>query len=262
MSHCRITPLFNCHIVELPHCRITPLFNCHIVELSHCRIATLTITNLFCLTRLALSTLLFIAHSFCTKALFTYFRRLKFQFGHPARKQTIIFYNISNHKVKKTLLVTGILLIIILASTLYIRHWKSVNDLDQAVTDSLSMVNIPLPPPPARLYGFIEDSFNIERDRVGRNQNLASILLSYQVDYPVIHQLAQNSREVFDVRKIRAGNKYAVFSSILLNTCSNDTLSKWSVIFSFCAQPIPVDNSTIKKNKKGYFLFFIVLKIW
>ena len=115
--------------------------------------------------------------------------------------------------MKKTLLTLGILLLIIIASTLYIRHWKSVNDLDQALTDSLSMIDIPLPPPPARLYGFIEDSFHIERDLVGRNQNLASILLAHNVDYPVIHQLAQNSREVFDVRKIRTGNKYAIFAS-------------------------------------------------
>lgn len=117
------------------------------------------------------------------------------------------FSNYLNPLMKKILITLGILILIIIASTLYVRHWKAINDLDAALSDSLLMVDFPPPPPPARLYGFIEDSFHIERDLVGRNQNLATILLSQKIDYAVIHQVAENSKEIFDVRRIRSGNK-------------------------------------------------------
>ena len=61
------------------------------------------------------------------------------------------------------------------------------------------------------LYGFIEDSFYIESFKVGRNQNLASILLARDIEYSTIHNLALNCKDLFDVRKIRAGNPYTIF---------------------------------------------------
>lgn len=113
--------------------------------------------------------------------------------------------------MKKVLLTIGILIIIAVPSTLYIHHWKAVNDIDPSMLDSLETADFPAPLPPARLYGFIEDSFHIERGMVGRNQNLATLLLSQKIDYAIIHQLAENSKAVFDVRRIRTGNKYTVF---------------------------------------------------
>lgn len=113
--------------------------------------------------------------------------------------------------MKKILLTFGILLIIIISSTLYVRHWKSVNDISPSLSDSLNMANITPPPPPNRLYGFVEDSFNIETGFVGRNHNLATILMAQKIDYAIIHQLAENSKAVFDVKRIRSGNKFAVF---------------------------------------------------
>ncbi|GAO28042.1 peptidase, M23/M37 family [Geofilum rubicundum JCM 15548] len=57
------------------------------------------------------------------------------------------------------------------------------------------------------------DSFQIENFKVARNQNLASILLAQNVEYPIIYQLAEKSKEKFDVRRIRTGNPYAIFYS-------------------------------------------------
>ena len=68
-------------------------------------------------------------------------------------------------------------------------------------------------------YGIIMDSLIIYRDVVKKNQYLSDILLHYHVDYQIIDQLARASRNVFDVRKIRTGNKYSVL-------CSNDTIQK------------------------------------
>jgi hypothetical protein len=38
--------------------------------------------------------------------------------------------------VKKIYVVIGLVLLIAIPSTLYIRHWKAINDINQAMTDS------------------------------------------------------------------------------------------------------------------------------
>jgi murein DD-endopeptidase MepM/ murein hydrolase activator NlpD len=62
-----------------------------------------------------------------------------------------------------------------------------------------------------RLYGIPVDSFNIEFDIVKRNQMLLNILSNYQLPEGAIAGLITNEHKAFDLRKIRAGNKYAVF---------------------------------------------------
>ncbi len=59
-------------------------------------------------------------------------------------------------------------------------------------------------------YGILLDSFQVETDVVKRNQNLAKILLAYNVPYSVIDAVAKKSKPLFDVRRIRAGNPYCV----------------------------------------------------
>ena len=77
--------------------------------------------------------------------------------------------------------------------------------------DSLGVVVLPPPPTPETLYGIEKDSFSIERGEVQYAENLASILSSHGVDYPIIHNLAEASREIFDVRRIKSGNPYTIF---------------------------------------------------
>jgi len=64
---------------------------------------------------------------------------------------------------------------------------------------------------PNLLYGLDEDSFYIEEGRVKRNQNLSDILSSRGVSYQDIDRLARNTKKVFDVRYIKAGNNYTLF---------------------------------------------------
>ena len=66
-------------------------------------------------------------------------------------------------------------------------------------------------------YGIVVDSLLVFKENVKKNQFLADILLHYNVDYQVIDLLAKRSKEIFDVRKIRSGNRYSVL-------CSNDSL--------------------------------------
>ena len=75
----------------------------------------------------------------------------------------------------------------------------------EVITDTIPEVE------PVFRYGLNEDSFNIFENRVGRDENLSDILLDYGLDYAVIYQVANNSREVFNVRKIRRGNPYTMF---------------------------------------------------
>lgn len=77
-----------------------------------------------------------------------------------------------------------------------------------------------LPAPEPRLqYELPVDSFFIVRDKVKKNQFLADILVNKGVDYNRIDQMVKVARPVFDVRKIRVGNPYALFMS-------NDSLQR------------------------------------
>lgn len=114
---------------------------------------------------------------------------------------------------KGWIVAVGLLLFLVVATTIYVKQWRVRNDISAEMQDSLLMSDIPPPPPPPMLYGFIEDSFKIEKFKVKRNQNLAEILLHENIDYVTVNQLANNSKEIFDVKRIRYGNPYTIFYS-------------------------------------------------
>jgi len=70
---------------------------------------------------------------------------------------------------------------------------------------------------PEMAYGIVIDSLHVYKEKIKKNQFLSDILQDYNVDYLTIDLLAKQSKEVFDVRKFRAGNYYSVI-------CSNDSL--------------------------------------
>ena len=70
---------------------------------------------------------------------------------------------------------------------------------------------------PEVLYGIVVDSMLVIDDVIKPNQNLSEILSQYNVSYQVIHQLAQKSKDVFDVRRINANRKYTLI-------CASDSL--------------------------------------
>jgi len=75
-----------------------------------------------------------------------------------------------------------------------------------------------IPPEPQLLFGLNIDTLQVVEATVEPNQFLSQILRQYNVSLGVIDKLAKASREVFDVRKIRANKNYTVL-------CSNDSLS-------------------------------------
>ena len=80
--------------------------------------------------------------------------------------------------------------------------------------DSASLV----PLEPNLLFGLPVDSFMVVEEKVKPNQNLSEILLPYKVSFNTIAELAKNSRETFDVRKIAAHKKITLF-------CNKDSAS-------------------------------------
>ncbi|KPL12022.1 MAG: hypothetical protein AMS26_19005 [Bacteroides sp. SM23_62] len=65
-----------------------------------------------------------------------------------------------------------------------------------------------------REYGLPVDSFYTVSGIVKRDQTLSIILNDFGADGRTIHYLAEASRGVFDLRKIRRGNPYKVFCSL------------------------------------------------
>jgi len=63
------------------------------------------------------------------------------------------------------------------------------------------------------VYGISSDSLNIEQYSINDGQNLSDILFKHGIDYLTIDQISIKSKNIYDVRKMRAGNPYFLLSS-------------------------------------------------
>lgn len=63
------------------------------------------------------------------------------------------------------------------------------------------------------IYGISTDTLKVEKYSINTGQNLSDILVEHGIDYSTIDQIALNSREIYDVRKMRAGNPYFILFS-------------------------------------------------
>lgn len=97
-------------------------------------------------------------------------------------------------------LITVLLLIVILGILLYYQRETPVKPAVRV-------------PPLQTAYGIKLDRMDIVYGAVVNNQNLSAILGS-QVPRGMIDRIAKETRDIFDVRKIKAGNRYArIYSS-------------------------------------------------
>ena len=62
-------------------------------------------------------------------------------------------------------------------------------------------------------FGIPTDSFSIIEDVVKPNQTLSVILGKHNVKYKDIDELVRNSKETFDVRRIKSGNHFYIFQT-------------------------------------------------
>ncbi len=66
---------------------------------------------------------------------------------------------------------------------------------------------------PKLLYGLAVDSFHVEENNVKMNESLSDILTDRGVSSAVIDRIAHLPSSVFDLRKMKVGNDYALFYS-------------------------------------------------
>ena len=64
---------------------------------------------------------------------------------------------------------------------------------------------------PQLLYGFNVDSFKIVGDKVKKNQFFSDLITSHGISYSTMNKMATEGKEMFDVRRLRAGRHYTVF---------------------------------------------------
>ena len=77
----------------------------------------------------------------------------------------------------------------------------------KVVTDTIPAI----PAQPELLFGIPVDSFEVVESKIKRNENLSEILIPYNVSFAAIAELAKNSREVFDVRRMAANKNITLF---------------------------------------------------
>ncbi len=68
-------------------------------------------------------------------------------------------------------------------------------------------------PKPVLEYGFNLREFAVVKDTVEFGDSFGEILLQHKIDYPKIYEITEKVKEVFDVRRIRAGKKYTILKT-------------------------------------------------
>ena len=108
---------------------------------------------------------------------------------------------------KKLWLVALPVFVLVVLAALFIPFSREADEpLDEvAVTDSAEVETI------SYKYGIPEDDYNVKYGIVKPRQNLSHILTDHGLSLRDVHNLNEKSKGVFDVRKIRSGQAYAVF---------------------------------------------------
>jgi murein DD-endopeptidase MepM/ murein hydrolase activator NlpD len=107
---------------------------------------------------------------------------------------------------KTTILTT--LFIILLQTSSCIFEQDIPGEENITVSDTSCQKKVP---EPVRVYGIPVDSFTIVPGHIKRNGFLSGILLEHGISMNEIDIVVNNSRDVFDVRKIRSNNNYTLF---------------------------------------------------
>lgn len=85
------------------------------------------------------------------------------------------------------------------------------NDNDPA-DSSLTADSVITEMPDLDEFGITADSFDVFEGEVKRNETLADLLLPHNVSYVTITNAALTAKDTFDVRKIKSGNRYKIYS--------------------------------------------------
>ncbi|MBR2051380.1 MAG: M23 family metallopeptidase [Bacteroidales bacterium] len=100
--------------------------------------------------------------------------------------------------------IGGILLFIVIAMIL---------SGDKDTSDNIEVKEAKEVKEPEYLYGICIDNYDVKVDTIRKNQFLSNIMLKEDVDYNTITHIEKKHRKVFDIRKIRPGQKHTFLIS-------------------------------------------------
>lgn len=109
---------------------------------------------------------------------------------------------------KKQIIFSSLLGLVLLVVIFVPKRGGEVESLDEVdITDSLEVQEI------IYQYGIPVDDYDVDYGVVKRNQSLSTILEGHGMTSGEVYRMAEKSKPVFDVRRIRSGQAYAVFST-------------------------------------------------
>ncbi|PKP39656.1 MAG: metalloendopeptidase [Bacteroidetes bacterium HGW-Bacteroidetes-15] len=108
---------------------------------------------------------------------------------------------------KRFLLAIAITVSSLFAAYFFVQTNKSISQ-ERKIEEDISIEESS----PILEYGIPIDLYDVTSDVIKRNQTLGSIMESYGIGGEHIRQLNQRTKDVFNIRSIRAGNPYKVFN--------------------------------------------------
>ena len=112
---------------------------------------------------------------------------------------------------QKKIILALVAVAVVLVAVLTVNNYRPIENEEQSldeveVTDSAEVEEI------TYKYGIPVDKYNVKYGIVKPNQNLSFILSDHGLSAQNIHDLNLKTEGVFDVRKIRSGRAYAMFT--------------------------------------------------
>lgn len=111
-------------------------------------------------------------------------------------------------KLTLSLLVLGLPLIILNNLGVFDQFTKKETVRQPQPTDILEPVTESV----ETKYGLPVDSFELIDNVISNGESFSNILLNFGVGYPLIHRIATEFKDVFDVRNLRSGKDYTIFA--------------------------------------------------
>ena len=109
---------------------------------------------------------------------------------------------------KKYPIIIGVLLAVAALALIFLPKRTAGDMLDEVqLTDSTEVEEI------VYKYGIPTDDYEVDYGIVKQGQNLSYILADHGLSHQQVHQVNEKAVGIFDVRKIRAGQAYAVFTT-------------------------------------------------
>ncbi|MBM6944165.1 MULTISPECIES: peptidoglycan DD-metalloendopeptidase family protein [Bacteroides] len=109
---------------------------------------------------------------------------------------------------KRNIFIAGVVAVVLaVGGTFYYMHHMAQPLDEVAVTDSVEVDNI------VRKYGIPVSLYDIKYGLVEPGQNLSIILRKHGFSVGEVHRLTKKAEGVFDVRKVKDGQAYAVFTT-------------------------------------------------